>query len=86
MIVNTGIIVLLLGLPLVAGLLYQANNSNVESYNREPCGVIGVILCIMCVIAAILCLVNNETIDCSKLIQFKQHPTTSQQYDKLTER
>lgn len=86
MIINAGIIMLLLGLPLVAGLFYQANNSNVRPYIREPCGVIGTFLYIMCVIGAILCLVNNETIDCSKIIQFKQHPTTSQQYDKLTER
>lgn len=86
MIINAGIIMLLLGLPLVAVLLYQANNDNVSPYNREPCGVFGTLLCIMCVIGAILCLVNNETIDCSKIIQFKQHPTTSQQYDKLMER
>ena len=86
MIVNAGIIVLLLGLPLVAGLLYQANNSNVSSYNRGPRAVIGTFLCVICVFAAILCLVNDATIDCSKIIQFKQHPTTSQQYDKLMER
>ena len=86
MIINDGIIVLLLGLPLVAVLFYQANNDNVRPYNREPCGVFGMIIYIMCVIVAILCLVKDATIDCSKIIQFKQHPTTSQQYDKLTER
>ena len=78
MIVNVGIIVLLLGLPLVAVLLYQSNNDNVRPYNREPCGVFAMILYIMCVIAAILCLVKDATIDCSKTIQLKQHPTTSQ--------
>ena len=86
MIINAGIVVLLLGLPLVAVLLYQANNDNVRSYNREPCGVFGTLLCIICVIAAILCLANDVTIDCSKIIQFEQHPTTSQQYDKLMKR
>lgn len=83
MLINPGLVVLLLGGVIASVLAFKANDRNVDPENRIGCGICAVIVAAITIASSVACLAESKLIDCSKIIQLKQCPDVSTQYDAM---
>lgn len=81
--INIGLIILALGLPVVITLMKTAANERLCQDARAFSGIFAFFTAIGIMIAAVMCLIDKQTIRAGDLVRIGSSQTSSEKYDAI---